>query len=76
MNNMERVVNKFSKLSDQQKLMIIKSLMPEMVAMIAANPQKIIDELHPIIKKEMENEGIAVQDVIPSMMNFMMRIRG
>ncbi len=76
MNRIQSVVNKFGKLSDQQKLMIVKSLMPEMVAMIAANPQKVIDELQPIIKKEMEHQRVDVQDVIPSMMSFMMRIRG
>ncbi len=66
---MEELKKQFSNLSEEDKLAFCQEIMPEICQMFKKNPQKMMQEMIPIIKELIEKEELDIMQLMGMMMS-------
>jgi len=75
MEKMEKLVNDFKALSNEEKLAFMKEAMPSMAEIFAKDPQKMMSDMMPFCMNMMRSRGMDM-DRMRSMMKSMMGYTG
>jgi hypothetical protein len=71
MEKMEKLVNDFKTLSNEEKLAFMKEVMPSMAEIFAKDPQKMMSDMMPFCMNMMRSRGMDMDRMRSVMKNMM-----
>jgi hypothetical protein len=71
MEKMEKLVNDFKALSNEEKLAFMKEVMPSMAEIFAKDPQKMMSDMMPFCMNMMRSRGMDMDRMRSVMKNMM-----
>ncbi len=63
----EELIDKFSKLTDGEKLAFMKSVLPSFFGIVAKNPEKMMSEIMPMCRQMMKSCNMDMQGMMRMM---------
>ncbi len=67
MATIDELKDKFSRLTDEEKVAFMKSVMPSMCEVFKRNPEKMMSEMMPMCKEMMKSCGMDMQGMMRMM---------